>query len=137
MDIQQDLIDAYTIDMEILSNKYELMVKMLNIQLLQSRIELLGVSELYIYGGGYSGIQLYRSLKNLVQVLAIVDKSGALLLDNSDIPVINLYDFQKKYIDQKVIITPMLHYQEIREELSSFISDDKMIYLGEFLGGII
>lgn len=137
MDIQQDLIDAYMIDMEILSNKYELMVKMLNIQLLQSRIKLLGVSELYIYGGGYSGIQLYRSLKNLVQVLAIVDKSGVLLLDNSDIPVINLYDFQKKYVDQKVIITPMLYYQEIREELSSFISDDKMIYLGEFLGGII
>lgn len=137
MNIQQSLIDSYAVDMEILSNKYDLMVKMLDIQLLQSRIKLLEVSELYIYGGGYSGIQLYRSLKSLIHVLAIVDKSGALLLDNADIPVINLYDFQEKYVDQKVIITPMLYYQEIREELSSFVSDDKMIYIGEFLGGII
>lgn len=137
MNIPEDLIDAYAYDAEIASCKFNMMGKMLDLNYIKDRIALLGSQELYIYGGGYLGIQLYYAVINFVQNLAVIDKSGRLQLDLPDIPVLNISDFKKKYKNQNVIITPFAYYHEIRKDLLSFVPESKLLFLGEFLGGIL
>lgn len=132
-----ELLEAYECELDILSFSYDMMGQMLNKKHMEHRIELLGVSDIYIYGGGYLGIQLYNAISQLVNVLNIVDKSGRLLMDIPNIPVMSLEKFRSVYRCQKIIITPIKHYQAIYRELSEFVPEDKMIFLGELLGGIL
>ena len=97
----------------------------------------MNVSHVYIYGGGYLGIQLYNAINQFVNILSVVDKSGKLLVKCPDISVINLKEFKAVYGQEKVIITPIKHYKPIYTEVSEFVPKDKLIYLGEFLGGIL
>lgn len=131
------LLNEYAYESEIFSASYELMGQMLDRKLVKKRIEMLKLSDIYIYGGGYLGIQLYNAINKLVNVLSVVDKNGKLLLEISDISVIDLDEFRSMYRQQSVIITPIKHYKLIYLELSKFVPKDKMIYLGEFLGGIL
>lgn len=133
----EKLLDACTYELEIFSSCYKMMGQMLDNEYVKSRIEMLSLSDIYIYGGGYLGIQLYNTINQYANVLSIVDRSGKLLIEVSDIPVITLDEFKSVYNGQKVIITPVRHYKPIYMELSKFISKDNIIYLGEFLGGIL
>ena len=132
-----ELLDACTYELEIFSSGYRMMGQLLDREYVKSKIEMLGLSEIYIYGGGYLGIQLYNAVKRFVNILSVVDKSGKLLLDISDISVIDLNEFKSVYKQQSVIITPIKHYKPIYTELSEFVPSNKMICLGEFLGGIL
>ena len=132
----EQLLDAYEYEMEIALNNYNMMGQMLDVAYVQSRLRFWEINELYIYGGGYTGIQLYNAAKEFANVQAIVDKTGALLVNIPDIPVINMEEFRSQYQNQKVIITPNKFYQEIQNDISSFVPQEKMIYLGEFLGGL-
>lgn len=133
----ENLLNEYAYESELFSASYELMGQMLDRKLVKKRIEMLELSDVYIYGGGYLGIQLYNAINRFVNVLNIVDKNGKLLLEISDISVIGLDEFRSVYKQQRVIITPIKHYKSIYLELSEFVPKDKMIYLGEFLGGIL
>lgn len=137
MNVLENLIDIYARDVEIANCKLDMMGKMLDTNYLKKRIGCLKVSELFIYGGGYLGIQFYRNICNAVNVLSVIDKSGRLVLDLDDIPVINISQLKKMYNGQKVIITPIMYYQEIKKELVSFIPEESILFLGEFLGGVI
>ena len=98
---------------------------------------MLELFDVYIYGGRYLGIQLYNAINLFVNISGVVDKSGKLLLEISDIPIIDLNEFRSQYRQQRVIITPIKHYKSIYKELSEFVPKDKILYLGEFLGGIL
>ena len=135
MTAQEQIRDAYAEELDIMGCSYDMMGKMLDTRHVQRKLSLLGVDELYIYGGGYLGIQFYRTVHDIVQILAVVDKSGGLLLDIPDIPVVNIEEFRKKYNGQKVVITPVKFYQEIYRDLSSFVPLKQLVYLGELLGG--
>lgn len=137
MNIPEELIDAYVMNMEVLSHKYELMGKMLDINIIKKRIECLNVSEVYIYGGGYLGIQCYLALVQYLKIPALVDKKGKSIIERKDIPVINIQQFQEIYHGQNIIITPVMYYHEILKELISFVPEKKIWFLGEFLGGIL
>ncbi len=130
-----ELLDAYAYEMETVSSGYEMMGRMLDRKYVESRLKLAGLSDMYIYGGGYLGIQLYYAISRSVNVFGVVDKSGRLLLDVPDIPVVSLEKFAEIYEGQNVIITPVKFYQSIFRELSEFVPEGKLMYLGEFLGG--
>lgn len=130
-----ELLDAYIYASEIFASSYDMMGKMLDRRFIKSRVEKAGLSEVYIYGGGYLGIQLYHAVTPFVHILSVVDKSGKLLVEVPEIPVIGLDIFQSAYTQQKVIITPVRHYKSIYAELSEFVPEDRLLYLGEFLGG--
>lgn len=130
-----ELLDVYASEMEIASAGYEMMGRMLDRKYLESRLKMAGISNMFIYGGGYLGIQLYYAINQSANVLGVVDKSGKLLLDIPDIPVISMEGFSEIYKGQDVIITPIKFYQSIFESLSDFVPEGRMMYLGEFLGG--
>lgn len=132
-----ELLDACTYELEIFSSGYRMMGQLLDREYVKNKIEILGLSEIYIYGGGYLGIQLFNAVNQFVNILSVVDKSGKLLLDISGIPVIDLNEFKSVYNQQRVIITPIKHYKSIYTELSEFIPGNKMVCLGEFLGGML
>lgn len=135
--IFDELIDAYADDMNFYAHSYGMMCKMLDINYLEGRLRLLKTDEIYIYGGGYLGIQLYRMAYGRIEILAVVDKSGRLRLNLPDIPVMNISEFRDKYARQKIIVTSVRFYQEIREQLSDFVPQSHIIYLGELLEGIL
>ena len=137
LNIPDQLLDAYADELSIAQCSFEIMGKLLDRNYLKKRLEYLAAEELYIYGGGYTGIQFYRACEKLIKVLAIVDKQGCLRLDLADIPVIDLEGLKQIYKDEIIIITPVRYYQEIRKELLSFVPETKMLFIGEFLEGIL
>lgn len=135
MNISEELLDAYVVNMELSFCRFELMGKMLDINFINRKIKQLNIPELYIYGGGYLGIQCYLSISHLIRVPALIDKSGKLIIERRDIPVITFQKFQEVYNNQKIIITPIVFYSEIRDNLLSFVPEKNILFLGEFLGG--
>ena len=123
----EELLDLYAQGFDLFSLSYEMMGKMLDKESLKKRLKAMHISDVYIYGGGYLGIQLYNAINDFINVLNVVDKSGKLLIDMPDITVINLEQFKSVYRQEKVIITPIKHYKSINMELSEFIPRDKMI----------
>lgn len=136
-EIQEALLDAYAEEINIAVSSYELMGRLLDIGYVKRRLELSGLSEFYIYGGGYLGIQFYNIARKFVKILAVVDKKGALAIDVPYIPVIDINELKKVYKGQKVIITSVKFYREIKNDLSDFVSQDQIMFLGEVLGGIL
>ena len=105
---------------------------------MKQRIELAKMENVYIYGGGYLGIQLYYAMKDMTNVEAIVDKSGGICIEDGDIPVISFEQMQSSYNGEKIIITPIRYYSEIKKELMQFSVEEKnILYLGEFLEGVL
>ena len=51
--------------------------------------------------------------------------------------VISLDNLKKEYSGQKIIITPVKYYQAIWNDLSKFADKNNLLYLGEFLEGIV
>ena len=137
MIIPEELVDSYGNELDIMKLSYNLMGMLLNTESVHKRINLLGDTELFIYGTDYLGIQLYRSVRDFIKVMAVVSKDGNISLPVLDIPVIDLRQFAEQYHGQKVIITPVKYYQEIRCDLGAFVPDNKMLYLGEFLEGFL
>lgn len=135
--IPDELLDAYAEDLSIAECSYEMMGQLLDQDYLKERLKSLDTNELYIYGGGYLGIQFYRACEKLVKILSIVDKQGGLRLNIADIPVIDLEGLKKSYKGENIIITPIRYYREIQQNLLSFVPKTKILFLGEFLGGIL
>lgn len=128
----EELIDLYAEEVDILAACYERMGNLLDRKRIRNRAEELKLRELYIYGGGYLGIQFYYTVKDFIDVISIVDKSGKLLVEVPNVDVIDFNTFQENYLGQQVVITPIKHYKEIYHELISFIPEDKILFLEDF-----
>lgn len=131
------LLDAYAEELAIADCSFQMMGRLLDREYIKGRLSFLNDDGLYIYGGGYLGIQLYRACDKLVRVLSVVDKKGCLVLDLPDIPVINLDGLRKAYKGEKIIIASVRYYREIQKDLLPFVPEDKILFIGEFLGGIL
>lgn len=134
MDNRDEIIDFYGYQAEILKKSYNMMGGLLDKNFVKKEVEKRKLSDIYIYGGGFLGIQLYRAIIPFVNVLSMVDKSGKLLVEIDGIPVMNMVEFRSKYNNETVIVTPIKFYREIYHELKEFISDNKIIFLEEFGG---
>lgn len=131
----EELLDFYMDELDTKNACYEMMGRLLDREHIASRIKQLDLKKVYVYGGAYMGIQLYRALNDLTQVVAIVDKSGGLRLHLPEIPVMNLDEFKRTYNNEIVIITPIQYYQQIFRDLSEFIPGENILFLGEVLEG--
>lgn len=131
---KDELIDIYGYQAEIYSKSYYMMGRLLDKDFVKNEVEKRRLSDIYIYGGGFLGIQLYRAILPFVNVLSIVDKKGKLLIAMEGMPVIDMCSFRNRYQGEAVIVTPLQFYKEIYFELREFVSDNKIIYLEE-LGG--
>lgn len=135
MDEKDELLELYLRESDLLFSCYEMMGRLLDKKQIEKRVKELELKKIYIYGGGFLGLQLYRAVENLLTVIAVVDKSGGLIHDLPEIPVIDYERFCQEYAGETVIVTPMKHYQRIYEDLSQFIPKEKIMFLGEFQGG--
>lgn len=134
-DIKDTIIDEYTWHCRIEAESYKMMGKMLDEDMVRERLKQYNISDVYIYGGTYLAAQLYRAIKGHVNVRAIVDRAGRSVM-KTGVPVINLEEFRKSYVKEKVIITPPRFYREAKDELVQFIEPYNILYLGEFLEGV-
>lgn len=135
-ELQKKLIDAYAYDMNVASSSFEFMGRLLDIEYVKKRIELFGLSEIFVYGGGYLGIQFYNSVHEFVNIQAIIDRRQKIQIDSYAIPVVDIGRLREIYNGQTVIIASVRFYHDIRNELLGFVSEEKIMSLGEFLGGM-
>jgi hypothetical protein len=134
MEYKDELIDIYGYQSEIFSQSYYMMGRLLDTNFVEKETIKRKMSDIYIYGGGYLGIQLYKAITPFVNVLSVVDKSGKLIIKIEDIPIIDMCKFRNQYENQIVIVTPLKYYREIYQELKTFIKEDRIIFLEEFGG---
>lgn len=137
MNKEEEIFDLYVRECRIESISYKLMGKLLEKEHIRERIELYKIDSLYIYGGGYLGIQLYNAVCDMVDVKGVVDKNGGLSVDVKDVRAISLEDLKNEYTEEKIIITPVKYYQAIKNDLLQFVKQDNILFLGEFLEGIV
>ncbi len=131
----RELIEYYRHEYDIFQNSYYLMGMLLNDDQIIRRVGELSLIECYIYGGGFLGIQTYRVLSRYVSVKAIVDGRGSLKFDCPDISVIDIEELRNNYRGETIIITPVQFAKEIYSELSRFVENEKLIFLGELVQG--
>ena len=132
---ESSLIEYYRDGYDLLEISYHLMGMLLNDALIKRRINELSIDECYIYGGGFLGIQCWRSLKDYIQIKAFVDRHGSLKFDIGDVKVMDIAGLRRSYAGEIVIITPVEFAKEIYKELSEFIDQKRLIFLGEFVQG--
>lgn len=131
------ILDGYAYAYNLEKYSYQMMGKLLEIEDIKKRLKINKINELYIYGGGYLGVQLYNSVKGYTDVKAIVDKSGGLAVKAEGISVVSFDKLQEIYKGEKIIITPIKYYKSIKEELLRFIDEENILFLGEFIEGVI
>lgn len=134
--IEEQIFDIYAMDCSVAGMSYTLLGKMLNEKFVAERLKLFGINKMYLYAGTYMAVQLYRVGKKYITINGIVDKNGKIPFDD-DIPVLTLDEWKKQYNEEKVVITSVRYYKEIKKELEQFIDSKNIIYIGELLLGII
>lgn len=133
MEKEDELIDIYSYQAEIFGKSYYMMGNLLDKAFVKREVDRRQLTEIFIYGGGYLGIQLYRAISPFVSVLSVVDKKGKLLIDTiDDVPVMDMEAFVQQYGNQPVIVTPLKFYHEIYRDLKELVPEDKIIFLQEF-----
>ena len=137
MSFKEEIFELYVKDYRIETFCYNMMGKLLETEMVKERLQLYDIQSCYIYGGGYLGVQLYNAVHNMVNVKAVVDKNGGLSVNVEGIRTISLDDLVKEYTDEKIIITPVKYYQRIKDDLSKFVNEKELLFLGEFLEGMV
>ncbi len=133
--IEREIFENYARDYKIESISYQIMGMMLDEKYVVERLKMFGLNNIYIYGGTYMAIQLYRIGKKHIKIKGIVDKSGRMVL-NEKVTVMLLDELKKKYENEFIIVTPLRYYSEIKRELEQFVDTTKIMDIGELLFGI-
>ncbi len=133
--IEREIFENYARDYKIESISYQIMGMMLDEKYVVERLKMFGLNNIYIYGGTYMAIQLYRIGKKHIKIKGIVDKSGRMVL-NEKVTVMLLDELKKKYENEFIIVTPLRYYSEIKRELEQFVDTAKIMDIGELLFGI-
>lgn len=132
--IESKIIEEYTKLYRIEAESYNMMGKMLNEQLVKSRVEKLNIKNVYLYGGTYLAAQFCRAVNDNTYVKAVVDKNG-ISQTKLDVPILTLEELQKVYSGEVVIVTLLKYYNEIKKDLMKFVDENKIMTLGYFLEG--
>jgi hypothetical protein len=135
MEIMEEILEEYRRHYKIEAESYRMMGKLLDQEWVNERLILFQIFNMYVYGGTFLAAQLCHVVKDCVNVKGIVDKGGRCAI-KMDIPIYVLDEFKKIYLDEKVIITLPGYNREIKADLSSFIPEENIIFLGDFLEGL-
>ncbi len=133
--IEREIFENYARDYKIESISYQILGMMLDEKYVVERLKMFGLNNIYIYGGTYMAIQLYRIGKKHIKIKGIVDKSGRMVL-NEKVTVMLLDELKKKYENEFIIVTPLRYYSEIKRELEQFVDTTKIMDIGELFFGI-
>lgn len=132
--LEEKILEEYSIGYSAEVISYEVMGRMLDNRYTKERLQLFDIRSMYIYGGTYMAVQLYRIGKQYVDVRGIVDKYGK-IIGNHRIPVMMLDELKEKYAGEKIVVTPIRFFQEIKSEIEQFVNKEDIIGIGElFLG---
>lgn len=134
--VERQILEEYVKEYHIASASYEMMGLMLNDMYLRERFQLFHIENVYIYGGTHMGVQLYRMGRNHVNIKGIIDKAGKSVI-KVPISVLPLDTFQKQYQNEKVILTSIRFFQEIKQDLQMFVGPENILGIGEFLMGVV
>lgn len=135
-EIEKQIMEEYARNYNIEAMSYELLGKMLDEKYVEQRLGMFGIDNMYIYGGTYLAVQLYRVGKKFATVKGVVDKSGRMAI-NEQVSVLSLDEFRRAYNGEKVIVTPLRYFQKIRKELEIFVDKKEIVDVGEFMMGIV
>ncbi len=133
--IEKEILNLYATDCSIGEISYSMMGKMLDERYVKERLELFDIKEMYLYAGSYLAVQLYRAASKYISIKGIVDKNGKIPVSNN-IPVFILDDLKKQYNGEKIVVTSVRYYLEIKKELEQFIENRNIIFIGELMFGI-
>lgn len=132
---EKQIMEEYVKNGSIDAWMYKIMGRMLDEKYVEKRLSIFGINNMYIYGGTYLAIQLYRVANKFTTVKGIVDKAGRLAI-NEQVAVFTLDEFRKVYNGETVIVTSLRYFQEIRRELEAFVDKKEIMDVGEFMTGI-
>lgn len=133
--IEKEILYLYATDCSIGEISYSMMGKMLDERYVKERLELFDIKEMYLYAGSYLAVQLYRAASKYISIKGIVDKNGKIPVSDN-IPVFILDDLKKQYNGEKIVVTSVRYYLEIKKELEQFIENRNIIFIGELMFGI-
>lgn len=133
--IEKEILNLYATDCSIGEISYSMMGKMLDERYVKERLELFDIKEMYLYAGSYLAVQLYRAASKYISIKGIVDKNGKIPVSDN-IPVFILDDLKKQYNGEKIVVTSVRYYLEIKKELEQFIESRNIIFIGELMFGI-
>lgn len=128
---QRDIFDAHVRKEELLQIKFELMGQLLRRDIVKRIVDMYKWQSLYIYGGGYLGIQAYDAFHHFINVAGVIDQKGELLVSRDDIQVFLPQDLAKMEDDLPIIITPLEYARDIRNNLLKYGSEERIFYLNE------
>lgn len=134
-ELENKILDEYVFNYRVAAESYRMMGKMLDEAFICERLRLYNVSDVYIYGGTYMATQLYRVIRSKVNVKGIIDKNKHAI--NVNELIFSLEEARKIYSNEKIIITPLKFYKEIYEDLAEFVQEKNIIFLGDFLEGLL
>ncbi len=133
--IEKEILNLYATDCSIGEISYSMMGKMLDERYVKERLQLFDIKEMYLYAGSYLAVQLYRAASKYISIKGIVDKNGKIPVSDN-IPVFILDDLKKQYNGEKIVVTSVRYYLEIKKELEQFIESRNIIFIGELMFGI-
>lgn len=133
-EIEKQILEDYAKKYSIASMSYKIMGMMLDEKYVEERISTFNIKSMYIYGGTYMAVQLYRSGEKFTDIKGIVDKSCKIAI-NDNISVITLDDFKKVYNGENVIVASLRFFQEIKKDIELFVNTDNIMNIGELLMG--
>lgn len=112
--------------------RFELMGLMLDSVTIRSIIDIQKWKSLYIYGGGYMGIQAYRAFSPYTEIVGMIDRSGGLMIQIEGVKVYSLEEFVKEYDGKSpVIITPLESARAIYRDLIGYVNEERIYYINE------
>ena len=133
-EIEKQILEDYARKYSIASMSYKIMGMMLDEKYVKERLRAFNINHMYIYGGTYMAVQLYRSGRKFTDIKGIVDKSCRIAI-NDDVSVIALDAFKEIYNNEKVVVASLRFFQEIKKDIESFVNADNIMNIGELLMG--
>jgi len=128
---EREILDSHVRREELFQIKFELMGQLMRPEKVKSIIDAHAWQSLYIYGGGYLGIQAYNAFRRFIDVAGVIDRTGELLVPRDDITVFLPEELAKIKNDLPIIITPLEHARVIRNTLLDYRSEERIFYLNE------
>lgn len=101
-DAEKRILEDYAFKYSVANMSYNILGRMLDEEYLKKKIRAFGINHMYIYGGTYMAVQLYRASKKHTDIKGIVDKSCRIAI-NDKVSVITLDEFKEIYNGEKVI----------------------------------
>ncbi len=135
-EMEKRILEEYERDYNIEAASYQIMGKMLDEEYVEKRLRMFDIRQAYIYGGTYMAIQLYRVGKKYTTMKGIVDRSGKIIFDEP-VLVMTLDEFRETYHGEKIIVSPIRFFEEIKKDLELFAEEKDILNIGELFFGVI